>query len=116
MMLLRGRGRDSPAPPPSAVAPAVDSAAIRAADSARAVAAAMGFVRVFGDLPEDAIIWLDTTRLQGLVARVTPGRYTLEVETTEFQPWERRITVRAGDTTRVAVELELLEADTTQTP
>jgi hypothetical protein len=119
MLMLRGRGApEPPAPPPPAaaaptpVAPVVDSAAIRAADSAQAAAAAMGYVRIIGDLPDDVVIWLDTMRIQGRVAQVAAGRYTLEVETAEFKPWERRIMVRTGDTTRVLVELELLETDT----
>jgi len=76
----------------------------------------MGFVRIIGDLPDDAIIWLDSVQVSGLVQSVTAGRHNLEVETTEFQPWERRITVRAGDTTRVFVELELAEQDSTESP
>jgi hypothetical protein len=122
MMLMRGRGgtptpADQPLQPgPSAAAPRADSAPAGTTDSAAAAATAMGFVRVIGDLPDDAVIWLDTMRLQGRVAQIAPGRYNLEVETTEFQPWERRITVRTGDTTRVLVELELLETDTTQSP
>jgi len=127
MMMMRGRGgQETPppaAPPPTRVAaptpapPPVDSAALRAADSARAAeaaAAAMGVVRILGDLPEDAEISLDTIIVRGTTAHVAPGSYTLSVETAEFKPWERRVTVRAGDTLRVRVELELLDQDTTQ--
>jgi hypothetical protein len=117
VMLSRGKAGARVAP---------DSAQSRApaqapGDTARGAAApataavAMGFVRVIGDLPDDVILWLDTTRQPGRVFQAAPGSYNLEVETDEFQPWERRITVRAGDTTKVRVELELkASADSTQ--
>jgi len=125
VLMMRGRGAPETlppaAPPPVAQAPVpppVDSAALRAADSARAALAAedsMGVVRITGDLPEDAEISLDTILVQGTTARVAAGRYTLSVISSQFQPWERRVTVRPGDTTRVNVELELLP-DTTSSP
>jgi hypothetical protein len=117
VMMLKGRGGpEAPEPSAAAATPAADSGALRAADSAKAPTEAMGFVRISGDLPDDAILWLDTTQVTGRLLRVAPGRYTLEVETTEFQPWERRITVRVGDTVRVFVELELAEQDSTPSP
>jgi hypothetical protein len=118
-MMLRGRGTATetaaaPEPPPPAAT--VDSAALRAADSAKAAAAAaaaVGYVRILGDLPDDVVLWLDSTQVSGRLIAIAPGRYNLEVETTEFQPWERSITIRAGDTLRVFVELELIEQDST---
>lgn len=92
----------------AAAAPRADSAATPAA-----AAAAMGWLRVSGDLPDDAIIWVDSTQKRGRTFELAPGSYNLEIETNEFEPWERRFTVRAGDTTRVRVELEL-KADSTQ--
>lgn len=98
--------RDS-APPAQAAAPDTTPAAPAVA------AATMGFLRVSGDLPDDVIIWVDSTQRRGRVIELAPGSYNLEIETAEFEPWERRFTVRAGDTTRVRVELEL-KADSTQ--
>ena len=90
-----------------------------AADSARAAAptepiapsappaAEVGYIRVRGDLPEDAIIWLDSRRMPARLFQASPGGHDLEIETGEFEPWETRITVRAGDTLRVTVDLVL---------
>lgn len=94
---------------PGAGRPATDTAKA-AAPVAPATAAAVGFVRVFGDLPDDAVIWLEGTQQRGRTFQAAPGTYNLEVETAEFHAWERRITIRAGDTTRVRVELELKAA------
>jgi hypothetical protein len=83
---------------------------VRAADSAAAALAAAsagGWVRILGDLPEDAVMWFNGRPRRGRFLAVPPGRYTLEVETTEFEPWEREIVVRPGDTLRVRVQLEL---------
>ena len=116
--LLLRKGGDQPAPGAAAGgAAATPAGTTPPAATAPAVAAAptMGFIRLIGDLPNDAIIWLDTAQLSGMILRVLPGSYTLEVETEEFEPWERRVTVRAGDTLRVRVELEL-KADSTETP
>lgn len=92
---------------------AADSA--RLADSARAAAAlpTTGFVRVTGDLPDDAIISVNGEPKDARTFALAPGTHTLEVESSEFEPFERRITVRIGDTTRVFVELEL-KSDSTE--
>ena len=101
-------------------------AAAAAADSARAKARAdsiakaradsiatyaptptVGWVRVSGDLPDDVILWLDSKQMSDTIFQASPGTHNLEVETGEFQPWETRIRVRAGDTLRVNVELVL---------
>ena len=104
--------REETARPPAAA----DSARTAAADSARAAApiapsappaVEVGYVRVRGDLPEDAIIWLDGRRMPTRLFQASPGGHGLEIETGEFEPWETRITVRVGDTLRVAVELVL---------
>jgi hypothetical protein len=116
MLFGRGKGAAQPSarqptapatPPPAAAAP------VAAAAESVAAASAEGFIRISGDLPDDAEIYLDTTLVTGLLLRTTPGRHRLEIQTGEFQPWERTLTVRAGDTLRVSVELELLP-DTTQ--
>jgi type II secretory pathway pseudopilin PulG len=95
---------------------AADSARTAAADSARTAApiapsappaAALGYVRIRGDLPDDAIIWLDGRRMPTRLFQASPGGHGLEVETGEFEPWETQITVRVGDTLRVNVELVL---------
>ena len=99
----------APAPPP-ALADSIAPSGPRAdsiAPSAPPLAAEVGFVRIRGDLPEDAIIWLDGRRMPGKVFQASPGGHGLEIETGEFQPWETRITVRTGDTLRVNVELML---------
>jgi hypothetical protein len=76
------------------------------ADSVRL--ASIGYLRVTGDLPDDAIIWVNgEQKSRTQVIQLAPGRYNLEVETTDFQPWERSITIRAQDTLRIFVELEL---------
>jgi serine/threonine-protein kinase len=87
----------------------------RAADSAAAIVAArpVGYVRVLGDLPDDAILLLDGKKMRGRMFEARPGRHGLEVETGEFQAWETRITVKRGDTLRVEVELVLPEPDST---
>ena len=90
---------------------AADSTAAAArADSIRADSiqlASLGYLRVTGDLPDDAIIWVNGEQKARGVIQLAPGTHTLEIETSEFQPWERSITVRARDTTRIFVELEL---------
>jgi hypothetical protein len=93
----------------STLAALPDTAKAVAPDTASAVAPAptQGFLRLFGDIPEDAIVWLSQRRVRGRVVAAAPGTYNLEIETAEFEPWERRITLRAGDTLRVRVELEL---------
>jgi len=105
--------REEPARP---AAPAADSARTAAADSARAAAPVapsvppaveLGYVRIRGDLPDDAIIWLDGRRMPTRLFQASPGGHGLEVETGEFEPWETQITVRVGDTLRVYVELVL---------
>ena len=95
----------------SAVA-VVDSARARArADSIATYAPTptptVGWVRVIGDLPDDAIIWLDAKNTKGRVFQASPGSHALEVETGEFEPWETRIRVRLGDTLKIRVELAL---------
>lgn len=92
-------------------AAAADS--VRRADSLNALANAPGVVRVSGDLPEDVIISLDGEVKNSRTFTASPGAHTLEIESSEFQPYERRITVRLGDTTRVYVELELKEETVT---
>lgn len=96
---------------------AADSTAAAArADSIRADSiqlASLGYLRVTGDLPDDAIVWVNGEQKARGVIQLAPGSYTLEIETGEFQPWERSITVRARDTTRIFVELELPQ-DTAQ--
>ena len=67
----------------------------------------IGYVRIRGDLPDDAIIWLDGRRMPGRIFQASPGGHGLEIETGEFEPWETRITVRVRDTLRVDVELLL---------
>jgi hypothetical protein len=90
-----------------AAAAAADS--VRRADSLQAAANAPGVVRVSGDFPEDVIISLDGEVKNSRTFTAAPGSHLLEIETSEFEPWERRITVRVGDTTRVFVELILKE-------
>jgi len=109
--------REGTARPAAAAADSAPAAAPAApiAPSARAdsmappapLAAEVGYVRVRGDLPEDAIIWLDGRRMPAKLFQASPGDHGLEIETGEFEPWETRITVRAGDTLRVNVELML---------
>jgi serine/threonine protein kinase len=105
--------RESPRPSAVAdsarVAARADSVARARADSIATYAPTptVGWIRVSGDLPDDAIIWLDSKEMKGLIFPASPGSHNLEVETSEFQPWETRIRVRLGDTLRVNVELEL---------
>jgi serine/threonine-protein kinase len=99
----------APAPPP-ALADSIAPSGPRAdsiAPSAPPLAAEVGFVRIRGDLPEDAIIWLDGRRMPARLFQAPPGGHGLEIETGEFEPWESRIRVRVGDTLRVNVELVL---------
>jgi serine/threonine-protein kinase len=92
-----------------------EAPAVPTAPAAPAVAPTVGYVRVSGDLPDDAIIWLDEIQMRGRLFRASPGEHDLEVETVEFQPWKTTITVRAEDTLRVRVELELkVPSDSTQ--
>jgi serine/threonine-protein kinase len=100
----------APADSARAAVPAVPIAPAARPDSAAPSAPAaeeVGYVRIRGDLPEDAIIWLDGRRMPGKVFQASPGGHGLEIETGEFEPWETRITVRTGDTLRVNVELML---------
>ena len=74
----------------------------------------VGWVRVIGDLPDDAIIWLGEEEMKSLTFQASPGSHALEVQTGEFEPWETRIRVRVGDTVRVFVDLVLKQpADST---
>lgn len=81
--------------------------AVPTAPAAPAVAPTVGYVRVSGDLPGDAIIWLDEIQMRGRLFQASPGEHDLQIETAEFKPWATTITVRAEDTLRVRVELEL---------
>jgi hypothetical protein len=92
-------------------AAAADS--VRRADSLTALANAPGVVRVSGDFPDDVIISLDGEVKNSLTFTATAGSHLLEVESSEFEPFERRITVRNGDTTRVFIELILKEEPAT---
>ncbi len=111
----------SATPPPAPVAPRpvaaapVPPVAPPKPDSAHhdSSTAGMGFVHVIGDLPDDAVLWLDSTQQRGKTFAARPGSYNLEVETGEFEPWEKKITVRVADTTKVRVELEL-KSDSSQ--
>ena len=101
--------REKSASPAAAAADTArpEAPAVPTAPSAPVVAPAVGYVRVSGDLPDDAIIWLDEIQMRGRLFQASPGEHDLEVETAEFQPWKTTITARAGDTLRVLVELEL---------
>src|SRR5438270_106016 len=68
--------------PAGATGPRADTARSRRDSSA--AAGPVGYVKVIGDLPDGAIIWLDSTRQSGRVFRAAPGSYNLEVETEEF--------------------------------
>jgi len=107
----RREGTASPAADSArAAAPAAPIAPSARADSmapSAPLAPEVGYVRVRGDLPEDAIIWLDGRRMRSRLFQASPGGHGLEVETGEFEPWEIQITVRVGDTLRVDVELVL---------
>jgi hypothetical protein len=89
----------------------VDSLRTAAArDSVAAVVAdSSGFIRIVGDLPDDAIIWLDSVQQHSRVFSAQPGSHDIEVETGEFKPWETTVNVLSKDTLRVRVELELIE-------
>lgn len=105
-VVFRGK-KATPAPPAVVV---IDSARARArADSIATYAPTptVGWVRVIGDLPDDAVIWLDANAMKGVIFQASPGVHALEVETGEFQPWEKRIRVLVGDTVKVYVELAL---------
>ena len=82
--------------------------AAQVADSIRLAAVpTTGWIVLEGDLPEDAILWLDSTQMNSRIFAATPGQHNIEVESDEFQPWERRVVVRLGDTLKIFVELEL---------
>ncbi|HEY2804948.1 MAG TPA: PEGA domain-containing protein [Gemmatimonadales bacterium] len=114
----RGAGAAPPAAPPAPIAaapvaaPKPDTAAHRR-DSIAAALAAMGFVRVIGDIPEGSVLYLDTLQVTGSIFPAHPGTYDLEIQTDDFEPWEKHVTVRAGDTTKVRVEL-VLKSDSTE--
>lgn len=126
VFFLKGR-REQPAPspgvaadtaatpPPAAPVAAPTPAAPAESTRGRPATPAYGWILVRGDLPADAIFWLDDGQFRSRLFRAAPGEHNLEVETGDFQPWERRITVRAGDTLRVQVDLVLLPlTDTTR--
>jgi serine/threonine-protein kinase len=103
----------------AARAAVADSAAAKArADSIATFApvALVGWIRVHGDLPDDAVIWLDSKRMRGSVFPASPGRHTIQVITDEFEPWESRIRVQLGDTLTVEVELVLVQPQPDQQP
>ena len=89
---------------PGAVPAAPANSAVPAAPQP---AAAVGYVRLRGELPEGAVVWLDERRVSGRLFQASPGSHSLQIETDDFEPYERSITVRAGDTLRVNVELTL---------
>lgn len=97
---------------PNVPAPVRDS--LRAVARAESIATfapvpTSGFVKVEGDLPGNAVIWLDSKRMPGTVFPASPGRHTLQVMTDEFEPWQSRIRVTLGDTLTVEVELVLIQ-------
>ena len=112
--------REETAQPRAEAAAARDSARKAAADSAAAKARAdsiatfapvplVGWVRLNGDLPDNAVIWLDSKQMKGSVFPASPGRHSLQVMTDEFEPWESHIRVQLGDTLTVEVELVLIQ-------
>ena len=115
--MMFGRGKASAAPEaPAASAPAAPEttppataapAATPAPPPTDTAAAVMGTIRVNGDFPEDAEIYVDAEEVTGRSFRVRPGRHTIEVQTNEFQPWTRTVTIRGNETVRVFVDLEL---------
>jgi serine/threonine protein kinase len=108
VMVLGKRVRNAP----SLTAAARDS--MRAKERADSIATfaplpTVGWVKVHGDLPDDAVLWLDDQqRVKGPIFAASPGRHSLEVQTDEFEPWESKIRVRLGDTLIVEVELVLI--------
>jgi hypothetical protein len=66
-----------------------------------------GWVRVIGDLPDDAVISLDRKRMSGWAFPAPPGIHSLAIASSEFQPYGTRIRVQIGDTAKVYVELLL---------
>jgi len=95
---------------PYFTAAALDSA--RAKERADSIATfapvpTVGWVRVDGDLPDNAILRLDHKQVKGMIFPAAPGRHSLEVQTVEFQHWQTGIRVRLGDTLTVEVELVL---------
>ena len=123
-MKLKGGGNGSATPPDTAahaVAPTPNAPRPTPPDSTPAAPAtpAMGFVRLLGDLPDEFTFLADGTEQPvSRVYTLAPGPHTIELQSEEFQPWEGRITVKAGDTTKVRIELELKNdsaaADSTQ--
>ncbi len=130
MMLMR-RGDSSPpaaadttrtpsqavATPPTAPTSRDSISATSATDSAAAAAAAAaasgaGWIRISGDLPVDAVVWLDGAPRRGRIVQAPAGDHVIEIETGEFQPWDTTVSVRAGDTLRLRVEL-ILKPDST---
>jgi len=123
--LLLGKGKRGEAPatptaPPAAresttaqtPAPAPTADTTKAATPAPATPAApaargVGWIRIRGDLPDDVVFWLDGAEVSGRLFSASPGEHDLQVETAEFEPWDTTITVRAGDTLRVRVDLIL---------
>jgi PEGA domain-containing protein len=111
----------TPAPAPTDSTPPRADSTVRADSAAAAPAAAapaapaptIGFLRLSGDLPDDAVISLDGEEMSGLFLRATPGRHEIDIESQDFLPWSRTVTVRAGDTLRVRIDLEL-KPDSTQ--
>ena len=102
------RQKATPAPPRVVV---IDTARAReVADSIATYAPTptVGWVRVIGDLPDDAIIWLGATAMKGRRFQAAPGVHAVGIRTAEFLPWETRIRVRIGDTAKVYVELALV--------
>lgn len=102
---------------PNLPAPVKDS--LRAVARAESIATfapvpTTGWVRLNGDLPDDAVIWLDNVKVKGLVFPAQPGRHTLQVVTDEFEPWETRVRVTLGDTLTVEVELVLIQQQNPQ--
>lgn len=111
------RKKATPTPPPVVVVDTArarevaESIATYAPTPAPAPAPTVGWVRVIGDLPDDAIVWLGEREMTGLLFQASPGSHALEVQTLEFEPWETRIRVRAGDTLKVFVDLVLKPTD-----
>ena len=119
IVLLTGK-REKPATPAAQAAESTSTAAPAAPTETAGtptVVPTVGWIRIRGDLPDDAVFLVDEQEVSGPTLRVAPGEHHVRLESSEFETWDTTIAVRAGDTLRVRVDLVLKQpVDSTPVP
>jgi hypothetical protein len=110
--------RPAPLESPPGTPPA-DTAAPRVADTVAAAAPVegnRGWIRLVGELPPEAVVWLNGRAVRGRVLAVTPDVHEIEVEAPDHESFTANVAVEPGDTTPVELRLVPVAVSARQAP